>query len=1171
MKNRLISFILMVIIISTTVILINGSASAQPYSSSYLNFQKYASGSFPSNTSNYSFSIINKTKDTNIGIKSINGVKGLNIYSINESDNAYENLFSQGTFLKISFNNAENKTIALNFTYAYWDIGGLDENDFYIFSGGREIESFNFTYYSPFDQYYPAFHETSMRLKQNVTYTLSLSVYRNFTLLSLASLNQNLTYPIYFQSGLVNGPLSLLIGSVGINLTLYSIKELPEIPVASPKLISYSQEKTDFLVSSKSPLYLDEKLNSIIVMNSTGVYSLNYEDNRSSMLYSMNSTFQQYCVSSGILYILLSGDTSSIVALNTINLHVRKYVQIDEHLDDYWISAGNKLIVYNKTTLQVINSTGTVYIITGYGKIIYINPNSTLVEYYNSTENKIYVYNYSSKSYDIYNIGLSASNITFLFDGSSSLVENGAGSPFSFYDGALYPEELTAGDNYFRYGDTVLLNSGYIYDNSLPAHLFFVNENYLVGEQNGYIVIMYNSSNILSNFTIRANYTGYSYLRGIENLNFVVNSTLQYTSQLRIGNYSDEKENNSEFTVNTLEIGNGSKTMKFCAENIAGYSINISDQIFVDNYFPTIRPSIENGSYVSDYSAVNFSIFGDPIISNVSLFINNETHTYIGNFTYILTKNGTNSFKIKITDIYGFSFNFTYTYFVYSIPKLGINIYDGEYFNTSKVTLRMNPYNLSYSILIKGSNSSFYTVSKEGVQNLSLRNGIYLVDVSTTYFGRNINVFNGSITILTYAPKLNVEFNGNRYYSIYGNSKNDTVQVGFSTNITAYISVILSYGKDKFPIGHFLDNGRVTLNSTDNLLIKNGYYNLTIQAISNSGTSSNSTILFYVNNSIPTRQVFRVYSNKTYVKLPYGLLGEEKIYPEINDSLMFPALGHYVLNFTYVTKTSNWINNTLYANLSNYAPAIYLKISNRDLNGSYYLHILAYPKNLTSLVITINGLRLRCEADFINYLVVNDSLLKISAIGTDIYGNSNKSQIYNYSAFYYPYVNGYRLTMHFGVSETQFSLYLLGYKLSGVHIYWLFDGKNYSGGTNMEFRNGIGSYRLTVLVTFHNGILKITRSYFSIGYLFISPVLAIGLIPIYLATRNSDVERLKDMLISVEDKRLDALIKEMKRLRYTKRTINKTIKELNSIGKLEIGKDMDGKQVVSGLHGKTDK
>ncbi|WP_297216225.1 hypothetical protein [Thermoplasma sp.] len=1147
--------IITIIIILIAVVPLFATLSSGEY---YYNFGSMQVGTFPANNTNFSFNIVNPVSKTNIGIKNIDGSIGLNILSLNPY---YAGQSKNGTYLNISFMRSTDEAVVLEFNYSENNVGGAEINDFILNSNGSEI-AFSFSNSQNLQMNSPRDVSTGTTVSVNIWYTMKIAFFHGRTLVFLNTTDSGFNMPLVFNASIPPGQTDLLIGSTAVNLTLYNISIVRYPAMLTQDASLYRTYDTDIPYVNDTVYYLDYPENAVISIDDAGVHVSNYVNDTSYAILNFNSSYYTYSAYDGMIYVLsVFRNETQLFSIDAYNFTDISTQVIRQNLTGYLAySNGNMLILHrNSSTYLYFIANGDLDHMTC-GTFEYFDQEIKSLIFYNDTERDQLIYSLDNGS----TVMRAFSNTTYPYldvsDGLSFITYGDHSNVGIYGDHLVYG--IYNASNYLYYGDhdviigNISLNVTYQIDYASA----FNSSAILIGSS-GRLFLLYRNVVMPVNGSMSVMFNGIPYMHLNSWLNFTVHSAYPYSAVLKIGNFTDRAYDESDFLIDSRLLNNGTNDICLSLNNSVGFTYGYRTTVFVDNYIPSITASVPNGSYAAYGTNVSLYIKNDPLIS--SIFINSHGYegSYTGNAWFLLNHTGLDVINITIMDRFGLEFNFSLHYEIYVEQNFSVNIYNGEYFNTSIIPVSLTPGGQVFTV--SGSNN---TVSGNGTVLFPAKEGENNLTVYLTYFGRNVTVFSGHIYVITFHPLLIINYTHTRFYSFYGNSRNNTMMINVSSNITADLFVYIIHEGTDVAVLSFVDTAHLMFNASSPYFVLGGNYTIEVEAISLSGTRAAEAISIYENSTVPPSYNYDIYTNTTEVRIPFH---GNRIVTSANlsgDHIILPGYGNYAFTFYNYTLTGNYGTITVVVHSSLYRPVIYARFANITIDGTAYLIITAQPSNLTDVHIAVGNQSCAITNDSAIYRIPFDGIFTVKVSGSDAYGNSNYT-IYKMSEYPYMEIRSIVLQHYISLMRSSMHLRISGYDISNINITWYVNGAKYAGGYSMNISNRPGLNTVTVSVSGGNVSKVLHYSFYSPSYAVFSVSGFAIAYPLYLITRNKDLDSLKKILESSDGKSVSELRKLARKRRYSNKQFREVLEKEKVDGSLRVEQDPDGEEFVIGRKG----
>ncbi|KAA8922955.1 hypothetical protein [Thermoplasma sp.] len=1141
--NRIITVIIIATITVPSIMIIS---HGQPY----YNFSDQPQGTFPSNTTNFSFSVLNAASGTDIGIKDIYGHVGLNIFSLD--------LNSNGTYLNISFDRRNSESVSLVFNYSENGIGGADVN-YMIMRAGSSSIGFSFSNSQNLAEYSPYMVHTGITVSANIIYTLKFTFFHNQTLVFLNASGKTLNMPLVFNTSVPAGKTSLLIGSNAVNLTIYNIS-LNDYPVSlvQPSGL-YKIYKTGFSYHDGNCYYPDYVRNSILDINDSGVYVSNYVNMSTYRIITYDSHYLAYSPSGTAVYIAETyHNETHIVSVNLTSLTARFSGVIPLNLTGCGMYAsGNDVFFFNDsgTYIYYLKSGDAQRI--GNGVFESYDQASGIIKMYNDTSRQFLEYSVSNGSVSAEAFSNTTEQVTGVSDGISSILYNARSDVGVYGDHLLYGNFVASVGLFYQNSDIIIGNMSLQTGLNIEYASAHNSSEILVASGNS-IDIMYSGINIPMNGSISMKYDHLSYIRGSSWINFTVNSSYPYYAVMRIGNITETEANGSHFMVNSVLLSNGTQSLSLHVNNSMGYEAEYSGTVFVDNYVPLITSTVNNNSYVLYGENISIGVENDPIISELKVSVDGVDHIYPGNATVVMNRTGMNYVNVSAIDEFGIIFIKDLRYEVYRDQNFSVNIYNGEYFNTSHIPISIYPEGYNFTVVSAGriicGTDQVVLDGHEGINNVT----VYL-----NYHGDNITVFAGTIYVMTFPPTIIINRTESKYYSFHGDSRNNTMYLNVSTNVSSYIFVRILIGDEVITSMSFVDRASMVFNGSSPYFHVNGNYTISIEAVSPSGTFSYRNLSIYENSTVPASRTYHVFTNSTSLPVPFNTSGLVYNFSLKDNILTLPGYGNYTFVFYEYTSTGNYGRIILDTDASLDRPHIYAMFRNMTMDGTACLQIRVFPMNLTDIGIRIDNSSYETNNGSLIYRIRSDGNLSVVVYGKNIYGNENYS-VYELQEYPHPEITSMGIIHHVSLLKTLLHLRLTGYHLIGAGITWYINGRQYTDIYNVSMSNRPGLNVVVVKVSIGNLTKEAQFKFYSPSYAMFSLAGAAVVYPAYIASRNRDLDSLKELITGSDGSSVRDLLKTARKKRFTRKQVMRAIDEAKAAKVITVETDPNGNEFIVG-------
>ncbi len=1230
--------IILILTFPTSFSVASHGTSISTYGRAYdYNFTTMNSGTFPTNNSWIGFSSFNVTSPSSINVEQGHELRGLQIssYGYNGVGNQFLNIsvlpnstFSLRMTFSWNYNNSEFKTgniikahngSNVNFNYQFGPLYNKET----VLSGERSailgpnpaVASF---------------------------YTLDLAWLGNQDLIYtnlLRGWNATMHMPYAVRpKGQFNGQnFTLSIGGTYSNITIYNIfLDKGAEKFIAPGIGSALNFKHETLypgkpgLNSTSPGWLplvDQTANSVLYSGAPknpGVFALNYYNNTSVEIRSLPQNFSEITASEGggFGYFLYSNKNSSMVisvnlySLKSLSIKTNAYYGIGSHL---LISGKTAYLIGSNGTSEVILNSQNELIQSGFsyrniGLLAasgYLNGNLTVSFFDNGTTNITeYSLIHNGTIHEKANYSLSPygsapeylpGNNSLPASAEISAVNEGYNETVILGNNGSEPIVLTGNYSFSRTsGNPLVLNAkeqvyvvsgSLIYSTNMKAgsHFLYIADNLSFGLAiyNGTVELYYNGSTPFSGNGISVLFNPPTVIGGNVSLKYSITSSLNYTVKAQIGNMTfNPKFGYLNFT--SVPLGNGTYSLILMARNTAGYSSSVNVTVHVDNFMPLVSTNPGNGSVVLESSSLQVNITGlqGPINSTLR-FGDLQPAVFNGNSfqTFFPGETGPIKLILNVSDEFGITRNYSFEYQIQNVSSNGYssNIIPGSFFANGSLNASWSPVKFisHYWISVKSDSYEYGLNSTTNYTHLNLPSGTYQMNIQALLDNSTwITIVNETFTVQLYDPGLNLTYTPDHYFSFFGDSRNNSLNISATSNIS--VSFNLKVVQNSITV--FESNGSgnmfsVTLNSSYPFLQKNGIFKANITAVEGSGRTSWKEFNFSVNNTLPLISLdsTRIYTNRTHPTL--------NITPGRNETIAYyfenGTLGGYITNsnspltvygrisrmsLEALTEWGNYHITNFTVIESSSLPAIKANVSSTILvwrNSIQLTYGIKDPVNLTFVKIEVNNRSIyhaRSATGILNLTLPKDGNYTILLKAMDVCGNQNHTAIQNVVCEYYPHFEGINASIGLFMGFAHLSSTVHGNDLESVNYTWKIDGSLASASRSMYAVLMPGSHNITFLATYHGNSIESVHHVFTFGFL---PELAlVGAITGLLLYRKYGGENNMENAIGLVKNNIgrqkNEVITIARKNKIRVKTVENAIGELTSSGEIRLMPDPDG-------------
>lgn len=1235
--RKIVIISILVILMINIVPVSTGEVSTSGTSSGYvhnLNFNSYKIGSYPDNLSWVNFHNVSAQQSTEISVQNSSFGRGLLV-----STTAYHN--GSDSYLDTGMKFDQNFTVKITFSWSTNNSLSQTGDNILFDNGAKKILQYQFGSYYNYDLYLSTNKTFKLGGQPSTSelYTLQISGSRQtgdvFTSL-VSGYNKTSHTPILLKNNFAvnNYNYSFLFGGAFSRLTIYniyvnnSINGFTTFKTGSSRNFNVTNISSVYFSGLNSRLFakplVDWRDNSIIyATKQTGaeVYSYNFYNNTQRDLLSLKSS-QELISTAGTTYngyLLIEDGTSLLIeAYNYTtglisNYHLNDSVGLNAKL---YISQNTVFIQSTNGTLWIFNtSTGsatTVYShIDGFIPVhSWIFDHSFITEFYNNTTGNLTVFEVSQngKRTELATdyLGEVDYEPSFVIDASSLL-----SSSSSYLLGNTHTHYQLMGDTYLPYvtdsnfsvingtGSNVFVgnsnNIDLFYNGSLEPTNVNTNSQFVSFDSNvsrglsvtNNTITLYSKSNDLyspDNISIESSVPGI--LRGNVSIHYTVRSKVNYSISAKLGNKSLNADNDSIYFPST-NFGNGTYVFFLKATNIAGYTSIFRKTVYVDNYKPVVRTNPNNGSLLFSGSQIEFTISSISGSTYTTVTEQPNVTLVFSGYSFIVTVpeyTGRVNFTLKIVDQFGLSHNFNYSFHIENFNNTGYtsDIIPGAYLPNGSINLTWTGVQFAsyYNITLIRNGERENIRSSENLTQLDLLSGLYFLDINaTTSSHTNVVLVEETFTVQSFNPSLTVNRTSGEYFSFYGNSPNQTLEIMARANVTSRFWLNATYENQS----HTFYNGNgtyinYTIEKALGLFEHNGLYNVSITAQEKSGRTTSFPFIISVNNSIPSliHNNETLYFNSSLEHLPLVFQSNTTYWYNLNGD----AGNNITLNSPHISlesksnsillhalnKWGNYNQTLIHIIYSGEKPVISLTVSPHTLIWSRNFTVsynVTDPVKLSKVVLMINNqgnpLRNNTTGTF-NYTVSGDGNFSFSLMVSDESGNNNISKVVNVTSYYFPEIKSINPNVKTFLGIAYLSAGIQGKDLQSVNITWNSGGNLIGKGINLWTFAMPGTHVYTLTLHYHSRKVTVARSVFTLG--FIPELLAGFVISALILYRKysgrTDIGLSKDLIKTNLGKSKSEIYRIGKKSGLRRSTISETMGNMQKSKEIVLMKDPDG-------------
>ena len=1165
MKIHVILIIILILVI--TLPISSASVNATPATSSSTvmryNFSEVPAGGFPQNGGGFTFTIINESDNYHVRVEHTPLGNGLNIFSEPVDGNV------SWTSLGIGFPINPDMDLSISFEWNYNSSYTDTASNLFFESSGSTI----------LRQYFGPIYGKESYLSHGSTVTMGSEPQINTAYTANISITDGIS--LYYSFGKGNGTTSLaplelpikrivsgsdgelLIGAPYCNITIFSISVenlsmISDPAVSTPQQMNISSYGSFTGISQTDRGFsYDPYLNSLIFLspsNST-VNSVNLENKSIRHIIKVSGDLNEsYSVTEGHdYYVLINGDSDSRV------LRINQKTLTADYVGGLLnCGAVEGIVVWNHTEAAIICkshvvldnlSTSSIHNFTLNGSEILnenISGDMLSLETANSSTGLILFYDLDMKTLKLVRKGESelAGFPSFNLEGSFftrrysfSLLNNNfsSGNYISFPGvGSLYVNGSMRILSGYPGGIVVSLNGSYYLVNSTDIDpLPFGNSsvfltaynNSIIVLRNGSIYTYFNGSDPFPNpqisvaFHLRRYYTG---------MNATLNFTAVSSSRISATAAVDGKQaevNGQSIQIVPENLKNGTNYVNMTVTNQQGYVLKTGDSFNVDDFRPEVAFQ-NNVSSSETGSVLNFSIARIPYRDIYSVFYNgSEIEGRDGNYSINLPAGlyGNNSFLIEVEDIYGRSYNLSFSTFLYPEINTGnLSIQNGSYLKNSSVYLEWHRVaNISFYRVYASGPGELIERNLTGVGiNLSLVNGNWSISVYGIFpTGREVSIGNTTFHVMTYSPGISLLV-GRRNMSFYGNQGVENWSLIIHTNTTSNLIISIVNAQGRVILSKYYNNTeKEILNlSGYKTRIHDGSYRVCVNATGHSGLSETSSYEIRINNTIPSMNWVNgtYFTNSSSFSFPFPSTGN-LIFSIMNLSSIsgrnaifngnyFSFKGNYsATRFEILEEDSYGDWNISYSEIihSTIPPQLYLQKPAAKGYGEYVFNYTGSDPVNSTVDLYVNGILKEQEkgpSGEFTFVARHDGIYHFYAIETDLCGNTAISPTLVLNVTSFPVLSNAYITVSQFLGLGWIKAVLIGNSTSSLKYEFILDSHP-MGWNRSPFTLFLPGYNnLTLLVKNGSQEEVFSKRVFSTGP---APEIAALVISLYILWRRS--------------------------------------------------------------------
>ena len=1197
-------------------------------------FSSQEPGSFPANSSTFFFSESGNIEAVSANIGNQLFGNGLGVTTCNLSAPGFVKIKTPDYHDYYTFNMSFSWNNSINC--------GLAENDIIISYGSRVILNVSF---GPELGYY-IFSYNSMKQKiaadPEINHLCNMSVCYNPALngsfISFSSTGSGLIFPFFYPS--LNGTgsnLSVLVGGEVSYIALYSISISPDPSFQTEKIDRRSESfgiagyGNDFGRHYESAFY-NRQTNSIIGLasgNAIGAFNLY---NRSyfnltrpinlngnvSVIYANSSSMLSYYIENSTESCIVNIDLDNFSATSmkitgSIDMPIGMLVN-----DQNYIIFGDGgifgLIKQGSTSItesylganigaillsaaQAGNQTDSFWLLNQTLYSINFSDSTGAVSHQSSS-----MINLNSSYVDSIHLfssgGLISSIISYNFNSGLVLFSGGSLVPI----GKDFASQVNISS--LSMSDFLVTNSNIILYSNSSGISEFGNPSasygfYLPAGNEGFIGFNQTSLSYFYNLdgnefcgsapvaVVNASYV----LTGENVLNFKIGQNNSLTADLRVGNLSFVNSGET-FVINSSILKNGMYKGSLKLQAFSGFSSVYNFTVFVDTGTPELNLNIANGSYISQIFGLrlNFTFWTGIRYVNVSYEnhtldlagINQTVPLNFGNIT------GNVSVRIVMVDDLGISHLYEFNAYVIPSNVSNFSFYPSNetYFNSTKPEIYWSPvqYAKYYVITITSDKLNYSIITDNDSLSPTLENGTFQISICAMMLDNSqIKLSSRTFYVMDYAPSISFNRSDGRFFSLYGDSNNNSFYVSAASNVTSDMSFSIT-GPSKTTIYLVNVENVVQFNSSSNsyLFTSNGNYNFKISSVGESGLESSILFNISINNTIPSPalgSINAIYTNMTALNL--NISGQKNVSStfilyfggnEVEDisgiSAQFTlsmGTGQYVLIANVTSEWGNFRNSSVLVTYETADPVINVSVNTSA--GGFVNYRISDPAPLQEVFIQYLTKTVILDPDNTSgVLALNvnrNSVFNASIFAKDRCGNAAELN-FGVAIDHYVNITGASFDGYSILGLSLFSIHLSGQNVENATVSISYGRESLGGTTLFDLLTPFGYSEATAYVNYQNTTLIYHKRIFSVSWypLIAAAFLSAAFFAYGKARENTDDLEITDFVLSCDGMRIKAAIKSAKKRRISGHSIRRSIEALSKEGSIEIGTDPDGKEYI---------
>lgn len=1237
MKLKVILCIILILVLPTASFSVASPSPQTSVSASHdFNFTKSQIGSFPANKSWIGFGSLNLTSSSSIGIEKAMGTGGLQV-----STSGYG---GPNQFLNLSLNASYVYTIQLTFSWNYNNSFVSTGNLFQLWNGNSNFLDYQFGPEFSKLVSITGSNTVNLgpEPSSNAFYTLTAAWAGNskvfYTNIEKGwNITSSAPYAVSPKNPISASNLNLLIGGAISNVTIYNIfVNYTTVGFKTPVYHTPLNFKSESIASALQGVadnstgwlpVVDQKLNSLLYFNNStksGIYAYNYYNNTAWEITSVTSGMNEVTSSNDTVYsYFVSSDKngSVLTAINLNNFSSTSFntsttFSLGTHITSfggsiYIISQNGNIVEYKLVNGQI---TLEKSVKDNLGKIVSIQNkgNSEILSFANTTGTGIIEYELSlngtlvpGNQYELepldsgkvssYGVGSNPASILNLGNvtgfNETIITGNNASLPLILNSGFSLLKSSGVYTMLINGSKTYAVSGGNVYptDVNPQSNFTFISANlgFALSVEGTSLNLYFNGTVTFSGDNISLTFNPAKVISDNVSMDYLVNSTLNYTVKAEMNNIT-LNPSGGYLNFSTSNIPNGTYNITLTASNEAGYSATVNTEVEVDNFDPELFMNPLNNSAVLENSTVTINItkLTGPVNSSLE-FGGFSTSSYTGTTIVTAIPNfvGNITMYLNVTDEFGVTRFYTFSYEVESVKTTGYssNIIPYSFLSSGDLNLSWTPvkYVSLYNVSLFSTTFQLKRDTSVNHTFVVIGNGSYELLIKAQLQNTSwIQLVNESFTVQLYNPHIELTYTSDKYFSFFGNSQNNTLNLIAKSNISGTFSMRVF--QNNRMIFKNISSGNVysfQFNSNLTFLQTNGKYNVSLTITENSGRNSTEWFNFSVNNTIPTLAAPSgdIFTNNTSYSPGISPEGNETVYYHyINSSIGGPITGsntsiklQSLTNSIEIVALTKW-GNTNISNItitaSQSIPEIHCQVSSKLLVWNNYVllnYSISDPVNLSVMKISLNNVQLSNitkRNGNMNITLPSDGNYSLSIYVKDECGNHNATDITGIVSEYYPNIQSLEPSVNMFMGFAHLKSNIRGANLESVNVTWVIDGSNFSNGRSVYAFLMPGEHNITLVATYHSHVIDSVRHVYTLG--FVPEVTALVALVAIIAYRKyhgeDDVDLAEKLILENLGKTRSEIRSIARRNRIKIGTVDDSIQILSANSKIKLMPDPDG-------------